>query len=225
VSDWIWIPLVAVAVLTALYYSRKRKLYKVLGYLNGLLTLDRDPDLFLSEVDGYIARQRKPLYRNVLIILKCKGLIWKGLWNECLGELERVKATDILNDFNRVMFHYDRTFALFRLGRDGEALAAIGENERFLDAQRASAVRFIAHPAMKIFAMRAFHSGDLEEAKRDFEELNGLQTDDFSKAVNHFYLGLIAGRSGDLGRAKEHFERVGALAPNTCLPGLCATER
>jgi len=216
---------VVLVIMMGFYYSRKRKVNKILTYLNALLANNKDPDLFLSEMDGYIRKHPKRIYKTILIILKSKGLIWKGMWEECLDNLRSVDPKDILNDFNRVMYHYYWTFSLFNLDRENEALSYIAENQAFLDSCLKKPVSFIANPAKKMFALQSYYTGDLQKAKGLFTELDLLQKDDFSKAVNLYYLGMIAKNTNDAAAAEEAFAKAADLGRTTYLPDLISKAR
>jgi tetratricopeptide (TPR) repeat protein len=218
-ATYIAISVIFIAAIGAFYFSRMRIINRM-KFLNSLLTAKKDPDLFLAEIDKSIGKQRKAPYRSTLMILKAKGLIWKGEWDQCIELLNDVNPNDILNDFNQAMWNYDMVLSLFQSRRNEEAFELIGKNSDFLNKNKTAVNKFVVNPIKKIFAMKDFYEGNFLESEKGFNELNESQTDDLSRAINHYYLGLIETHFGNLAIAGEKFKTAEELGTTMFIPDL-----
>jgi len=219
---------IAIAVifimLIALYFTSRKRMIGRMKYLNGILNDKHAPDLFLKEIDKSIEKQRKALYKSTLNILKAKGLIWKGDWEGCVKLLNTVSPGDILNEFNSVMWHYNMIFALLNSDRKDEAFKLISDNLEFLNKNAAGPNKFISNPVKKIFALKDYYDNKQMKSEEGFNELNELQTDDFSKAINYYYLGKIDLFYGNEASADEKFQMASQLGVSSYLPELIKSE-
>lgn len=206
---------IAIAFCYIFYNPRYLRSY----YIGNILMKQANPDLFLIEIEKDINKQKNLKYKKMLLVNKTSGLICKGQWDEAIRILKET-GDDIKNKHFKVLYYNNLVVSLFNIGRTDEAIRLLQDKSDILDMNAQYKNKEFQSSIKKLYALKEYCTGNYEESKKMFEELQEIQHYNIHRAVNYYYLGQISSIENNINTATEFFQKSRELGKNTYLPKL-----
>ncbi|OPX43984.1 hypothetical protein CLHUN_20090 [Ruminiclostridium hungatei] len=143
-----------------------------------------------------------------------------GKWQEAIELLDKIDS-NFINEVFTVQYYLNYLTALIFLERIDIAKEIYeGKKELFEKYITIERHREINQSIKKIEGIFSFYNYDLIKSKSIFEELLDKQKYSIYKAINHYFLGKIFEKEGNLAESKMHFDKAKLLGEKTFLSNL-----
>lgn len=184
-------------------------------YVASLLNKKGNPDLFLKEVERDIRFAFTRRYRNMLLVNKSAGLIYKGDFEDAVNLLKSIKPERFPRKI-KLLYYNNLLSGLFLLERLDEAKELFNKHQKMFYEKSGSKLLDMA--VKSTLAVYEMYFGSLNTSRRMLEELLNEKLSDLHRATMLYYIGLIELKEGKLDEAKKRFEEAEKRGKNSYIP-------
>lgn len=193
-------------------------------YVNGIYLIRRrwkylratlqkgEIDLFISEINKDIERAKHEKLKNILLVNKTVGLIYKSDWQRSLSILKSIDSETLPMPVKKAYYN-NLIFTLILLGKIEEAdkLFSQYSEKYFTDIKDIH----IKHAIISTYASLEFYKGNIIKSKEIFTEITKNQVPDINLAGVYYMLGKIYLKEENHAKAIIAFETAIQKGRNT----------
>lgn len=187
-------------------------LVKQVDKLNKILYLDKEPNLYISELDKLLNKRFKSKRdRDINLLQKSTGLFYAGRFKESCDILD--KEIDKIPANGHNIYYQNQILSLIFSGKIKEGHELLLNNIDVLETTKNSSAANKTGVEF-IFAVDNLYQGKLDEAKESIINQCENGRNDYKRSIAYYLLGLINKKEQDFDEMNICFEKSKELGKN-----------
>ncbi len=182
-----------------------------------LLSNGCDPEAFLKAYEEEMAKVKDPLQLDMLRINQAAGICYTGDFDKALKTIRAIRLEE-LKGIYKAHYYNNLVSILILSGREKEAARTYDKGKEYLEMTIRNKELEIALQGTQ--GGIAFLQGNLENARKQFENLLSLSPAPLIDATSHLFMGRIETAEGKKDAGAAHFEKAAVLGGKTVIARL-----